>query len=249
MKQQVKRTSPARRADPKGRAAADVEKRRRGSTGLTQAERTLLTRHRLITATVETLIERGYAGTSTNEVADRAGVSRGAMVHHFPSKSALLVAAVEHLAEERVSEILREFGSPPRPRTTAGEIEALVDALWNAFNGRAYWAALELFVAARTDRELRETFRPLEVRLAKLVHRTFIELTGNDSHEAKMAIGLSLHLMRGMAMEQIFDAGDARQKALLELWKRLFVSLAGQKGETPNRTNAPRREAKRKSER
>ena len=62
-------------------------------------------RERLLGAAVDCLIERGYAGTSTTLVSERAGVSRGAQLHHFPSKADLLVAAVEHLAEVRGQEL------------------------------------------------------------------------------------------------------------------------------------------------
>ena len=60
----------------------------------TQAERTAETTAKLLDATADCLVERGYAGTSTVEVCRRAGVSRGALVHHFPSKDDLVAAAV-----------------------------------------------------------------------------------------------------------------------------------------------------------
>src|SRR3954449_2997046 len=70
-----------------------------------QEERTRLMRARLLEATVECLVERGFAGTSTTLVSERAGVSRGAQLHHFPTKNDLVVAAVEHLAERRGAEL------------------------------------------------------------------------------------------------------------------------------------------------
>ena len=62
-------------------------------------------RARLLEATVECLVERGFAGTSTTLVSERAGVSRGAQLHHFPTKNDLVVAAVEHLTEVRGAEL------------------------------------------------------------------------------------------------------------------------------------------------
>ena len=69
-----------------------------------QEERTRVMRQRLLDATVECLVERGWSGTSTTLVSQRAGVSRGAQLHHFPTKAALVLAAVEHLCEGRGAE-------------------------------------------------------------------------------------------------------------------------------------------------
>ena len=55
--------------------------------------------------TIDCLTELGWAGTTTTEVSQRAGVSRGAQLHHFPSKQDLVVAAVEHLTERRREEL------------------------------------------------------------------------------------------------------------------------------------------------
>ena len=64
------------------------------ATRVPQADRTRAMRARLLEATVELLVERGFAGTSTTLVSERAGVSRGAQLHHFPTKNDLVVAAV-----------------------------------------------------------------------------------------------------------------------------------------------------------
>jgi len=70
-------------------------------TRVPQEERSRVMRERLLDAAVECLIECGYSGTSTTLVSERAGVSRGAQLHHFPSRADLLVAAVEHVAQAR----------------------------------------------------------------------------------------------------------------------------------------------------
>ena len=73
-------------------------------------------RQRLLDATVECLVERGWSGTSTTLVSERAGVSRGAQLHHFPTKNDLVVAAVEHLSEQRGEELQRAADGLPRGR-------------------------------------------------------------------------------------------------------------------------------------
>lgn len=85
----------------------------------TQQQRREETRRALLDAAVESLIEVGFARTTTLEVQRRADVSRGALLHHFPSKAELLVAAVDHLAEMRAKE-MKAFASqlPPDPSAT-----------------------------------------------------------------------------------------------------------------------------------
>src|SRR5688572_16345863 len=76
-----------------------------------QQERSRLTQQRLLTATIECLVEFGWSGASTTLIAERAGVSRGAQLHHYPTRAALVLAAVEHLCERRALEIRAEAAS------------------------------------------------------------------------------------------------------------------------------------------
>ena len=105
-------------------------------------------RARLLDATVELLVERGFAGTSTTLVSERAGVSRGAQLHHFPTKNDLVVAAVEHLTDVRGSELAAAAAA-----VADGEhrTRAVLQVLADHFTSPVFTAALELWVAARTD--------------------------------------------------------------------------------------------------
>ncbi|TSD99201.1 TetR/AcrR family transcriptional regulator [Skermania sp. ID1734] len=117
----------------------------------TQEERSAETRAKLLDATIECLVEYGYAGTTTPRVAAKAGVTRGAQVHHFPSKADLVTAAVRHLATKRAEEAIRELSK------ALGAEDALsrgLDLLWEIHQGPLFVAAVELWVAARTDPEL-----------------------------------------------------------------------------------------------
>ncbi len=85
-------------------------------------------RARLLEATVDCLVERGFAGTSTTLVSERAGVSRGAQLHHFPTKNDLVVAAVEHLTEKRGAELAAAAASlPVGPNHTRAVLQMLAD--------------------------------------------------------------------------------------------------------------------------
>ncbi|WP_169799311.1 TetR/AcrR family transcriptional regulator, partial [Nocardioides jensenii] len=79
-----------------------------------QEERSRAMRQRLLEATVECLVEAGFSGTSTTLVSQRAGVSRGAQLHHFPTKNDLVLAAVEHLTEVRGAELAAAAAQLPR---------------------------------------------------------------------------------------------------------------------------------------
>ena len=97
------------------------------TTRRSQAARSAATRQALLDATIACLVEDGYAKTTTSRVAERAGVSRGAHLHHFQTRSALVAAAVEHLRVRRAQELMAAADALPsgRERVTQG-----LDLLW-----------------------------------------------------------------------------------------------------------------------
>ena len=118
----------------------------------TQSERRAETRGRLLDATIESLIEVGYAGTTIRHVTELAGVSQGAQSHHFPHRVDLVASAFEQLAEQRESrytERARELPDDPTER-----IRALLDLLWEDFSSPLFTVALKLWIAAAEDDEL-----------------------------------------------------------------------------------------------
>ena len=119
-----------------------------------QDERREETRGRLVEATVACLVERGYANLTTAEVAQRAGVSKGAQLYHFPKKDDLVVAALEHLFSERIEASKKIITTLPKDIRL--RIGAVVDELWAVYKGNTFYAWLELAVASRTDIALRE---------------------------------------------------------------------------------------------
>ena len=96
----------------------------------TQQQRREETRRALLDATVESLIEVGFARTTTLEVQRRADVSRGALLHHFPSKAELLVAAVDHLAEKRAAEMKQLASQLPPETAREAAAGAAAGAVW-----------------------------------------------------------------------------------------------------------------------
>jgi AcrR family transcriptional regulator len=140
----------------------------------TQGERSATMRRLLLDATVECLVRYGYAGTTTTRVAELAGVSRGAQVHHFSTRNDLVLAAVRHLADRQVHQVLAR---PERLARSADPVGDALDLLWKAHEGPTFDAAIELWVAARTDAELREATtafeRALTARLGEVAAALF----------------------------------------------------------------------------
>jgi AcrR family transcriptional regulator len=166
----------------------------------TQAERTAATRAALLDATIECLVEDGYAGTTTTRIVERAGVSRGAQVHHFPTKAELVAEAVRHLAERRAEEILAEaLQVPARGRL---RFERVLDLLWRIHMGPLFAASVELWVAARSDEVLRERLLEVEREMAAItasgVNDLFPELGKVPAF--REAVDASLATMRGLAL-------------------------------------------------
>src|SRR5678815_5640441 len=120
----------------------------------------------LLDAAVESLIEVGFARTTTLEVQRRAEVSRGALLHHFPSKTELLVAAVDHLAEMRARELKMLAAQLPDGRART---DAVLELLWQCFSGTFFQVAMELRTAARNDPELRPVLATAEKTLRERI--------------------------------------------------------------------------------
>jgi AcrR family transcriptional regulator len=196
----------------------------------TQEERSASTRERLLDATIASLVEAGYTGTSTTAVCARAGLSRGAQLHHFPTKAELVIGAVAHLAKRRAGELSSQLpaGGDPEQR-----LERALDAIWASFSGPLFAAALELWVAARSDRELREHLVRFERQVGRAMAALFGELAGAGADRERdfaAALELTFHVMRGMALQRILRDDDTERRRLFELWKRLVSGyLSGAK--------------------
>jgi AcrR family transcriptional regulator len=182
-----------------------------------QQQRSRSTQRRLLEAAVECLGERGWAGTTTTLVADRAGVSRGAQLHHYRTKSALLIAAVEHLAERRSAELRTEAAALP---ADGDRVAGTIGLLASLFTGPLFSAALELWVAARTDPTLRTALVPVEARFGREVHRLTVELLGADESRpgVREAVQTTLDLMRGLGVASLLTDDSARRTRLLADW-------------------------------
>ncbi len=195
------------------------------ATRVPQADRSRAMRARLLEATVDLLVERGFAGTTTTLVSERAGVSRGAQLHHFPTKNDLVVAAVEHLTERRGAELAAAFAelSAEPVATAAGRrtrLRSMLEMLGDHFASPVFAAALELWVAARTDAALLAAVEPLEQRVGREAHRLTVAALGADEAEAgvRELVQATLDLVRGLGLASTISDDSARRRRILREW-------------------------------
>jgi AcrR family transcriptional regulator len=186
-------------------------------------------RARLLEATVELLVEKGFTGTTTTLVSERAGVSRGAQLHHFPTKNDLVVAAVEHITEKRGVELAAAAAKVPAGRHRT---RAVLEMLGEHFASPVFTAALELWVAARTDADLLAAVGPFEQRLGRETHRLTVRLLGADESQAgvRELIQATLDLVRGLGLAHTISDDTARRRRILDQWARTLDDVFAKGG-------------------
>ncbi|MCW2648523.1 MAG: hypothetical protein QOG07_1704 [Pseudonocardiales bacterium] len=186
-----------------------------------QQDRSRATRARLLEAAIACLAELGWTASTVAVVAERAGVSRGAAQHHFPTREALFTAALEHVSQVRASEMKRELaefaGSSP-------DTAAVVDLVMNLFTGPLFRAALALWVAAAAEPQLREQMIPLEARIGREIHRTVVELLGVDERQpgVRETVQATLDLARGLGLANLLTDDGPRRARITQQWARIL---------------------------
>ncbi|MFP3119747.1 MULTISPECIES: TetR/AcrR family transcriptional regulator [Streptomyces] len=183
-------------------------------------DRSRATRQRLLAAAVACLAEHGWAGSTVSVVAERAGVSRGAAQHHFPTREDLFTAAVEYVAEER-STALRALA----PEGRAQAVEALVDL----YTGDLFRAALHLWVAASDEPQLGARVTELEARVGRETHHIAVALLDADESRPgvrELVQGL-LDMARGLGLANLLTDDTARRRKVVTQWTRVLDTALG----------------------
>ena len=192
-----------------------------------QQERSRTTRRRLIEAALDCFGERGWHGVTVAVIAERAGVSRGAAQHHFPTREDLVAAAVDILGEAQIDELRAQAAELPGGPS---RIERVVEMVLNLYTGPMFRAALQLWAVASTDEALRAVLVPLEARVGREAHRVTVELLGVDESRpgVRELVQATLDLGRGLGLANLLTDDARRRRQIAREWARtLEVRISG----------------------
>ncbi|MFB7469603.1 TetR/AcrR family transcriptional regulator [Kitasatospora sp. NPDC056184] len=189
-----------------------------------QQDRSRATRARLLAAAVDCLAELGWNGSTVAVVAERAGVSRGAAQHHFPTREDLFTAAVEHVTAERLAAVRAHADA--LPGAGPARTEAVVDMIVRLHTGPLFRAALHLWVAAATEEPLRERIIGLEGRVGREAHRAAVEFLGADETRpgVRETVQATLDMARGLGLANLLTDDSTRRSGVIRQWASLLES-------------------------
>lgn len=183
-------------------------------------------RKKLLDATIESLAEIGYFQTSTVVVTERAGVSRGAMLHHFPSKADLMMAASEHIVELRRDLHADRLG---KFKTDREQFLHLIDVLWEAFQTPSGIARIEIMLGARSDPEIGPRFRELndmlEERHKEVVWERAQRMGIRDKKKVRAFVQLYAAALRGLAVDSLSPGSRPDIKGAVAMLKEFQLQL------------------------
>lgn len=188
-------------------------------------DRSRVTRQRILEAAVESLATRGWEASSVTVIATDAGVSRGALQHHFRTREDLFLASLEHMFHKR-AELLATVAAPQL--SGVARVEYVVRSVVDFYVGTLFNAALQVWTAAASEPELRDRIQPLERRLDRSVHETTVRLLGVDGSDrtARSLIQATLDLARGLALADVLADDSTRRAGIIEAWSaQLAVGL------------------------
>lgn len=187
-----------------------------------QQDRSRVTRRRLLEAAVECLAERGWNGSTVAVVAERAGVSRGAAQHHFPTREDLFTAAVEYVADERLAAVRGHRDE--LPSAGSARTEAVVEMIVRLYTGPLFKAALHLWVAAATEQPLRDRIIGLENHVGREAHRAAVEFLGADQSVpgVRETVQATLDMARGLGLANLLTDDSPRRAGIVRQWARVL---------------------------
>ncbi len=198
----------------------------------TQEERSSTTRQAILDATIDVLIEEGYTRATIAVVAERAGVSRGALLHHYASRSDLMLATTDALFDNFVTQIRARARDVNEQRLPFDEF---INACWEeVFKGRWFYCSLQLISAARTDEALRDSLVPAIQRLhgaLDSIWQSYFLETDLAAGSVATLFNMTLCLMRGMAVQAVLRDDPPYYQAMLDTWKQILpVYVRSRKG-------------------
>jgi AcrR family transcriptional regulator len=222
----------ARRASgaPKAPASRQKLRSRRDSTAepkyaprRTQAERTETTRKQLLEAAVKLIRKNGFGGLRTIEVADLAGVSRGALMHHFPSKHELVVAVLNYVNEVTFTQSMRRAQSA---RHDGGDpIEGIIKDAHDFFFGDYFFIELAIGMSDDSTRRLRRETQQFVRQTRFSIEATWLDTlisSGIPEQLARDTLALTLSVVRGFSVRMLIENDPEHFSRLLGVWRKII---------------------------
>ena len=183
-------------------------------------EKSLRTRALLLDAAIDSLADVGYANASISDIAARAGVTRGAQVHHFRTRTELFAQVIEYLADRQRDALQRRIDSATRLATPA---EVIVELTAATFSGKLGKASIQLFVAISNDDALRRHMLRVQRELTADLIDTCARRIGPDVPRERLesTFWLTIHMVRGSTLDEMLGRDLQRRKQILADWTRL----------------------------
>ncbi len=183
-------------------------------------------RNLVLETAIDCLVEQGYAGFSAQQIAKRAGISRGALLHHFPTIRDLVAAVVEYTFQMRSRTFLAQLGREAAQADR--EVETATAIYWDSVQTREFAAYLELVVAARTNAELQAYLLPEATRFESIwfaeISAAFPQWEGNEamlklSSDFVAVAHLGLLLQPGWDRDRIADVLGLVERTVGQLYR------------------------------
>ncbi|AMJ62734.1 TetR/AcrR family transcriptional regulator [Bosea sp. PAMC 26642] len=185
-----------------------------------QKERSAETSARLMAATIDLLHDRGLSRTSTPEIASKAGVSRGALTHHFASREAIISASVSHMLA-RTTRDLHRFAEDFLER--GGSSDEIVDYIWQMMSDRLFYVTMEYLPEARHNPDFRADLVPVVREFHAGLDAIWTALaarTGVDPDHARTVMNTTMCLVRGMIAQTVLRSDPLYYDQMLTFWKQ-----------------------------
>lgn len=201
----------------------------------TQESRSKAAREKLLRATIELLQERGYHGLTTKEVAARAGFSNGALMHHFSTKADLVIAAGAHIYDRHIEEGRRIAASAA---ARSDPLKAFIADCERVYLGDTFIPTSEMMIAARSDPLMNAPFdvfmRDYRKTMNEIWMKAFVR-AGYSEEQASFTIMSTLYVIRGMAINSIWQKNMPYYRSFLREWGKIERAGALKSGRVPVR--------------
>ncbi|MGA8048490.1 MAG: TetR/AcrR family transcriptional regulator [Dermatophilaceae bacterium] len=179
--------------------------------------RSRATRQRLLEAAVTCLATKGWEASTVAVIAAEAGISRGAVQHHFRTREDLVLASLRFIFDERKVAV----EATQMPRGTGRErVHAVVTLMVDVYGGDLFRAALQVWTVAAADAQLRDAVLPMERTFAREVHEMAVRLLDVDDSDphSRALIQATLDLARGLALANLLTDDTRRRRHVVATW-------------------------------